>query len=193
MQDYIKNQLTGLDFLLNILRGFSFALFNKPRPQKLHKEILWNNSLRKSSIFLEQVMKEYQRKIFCTINHIYPKFDISSQPFQYNHRISCERIFESKSAKEYSKANPRKNIRKKIRSEYLSENLLWEKICETIFLENEGDSYQGGFNAKEPIVFALFNKPRPQKLQKEILWNISLRKSAIFFYEGISAKSLLYN
>ena len=84
-------------------------------------------------------------------------------------------------AKDYSNENTRKNIRQKIRSEYLSENLLWDKICETIFLENEGDSSQGGFNAKKPIVFALFNKPRPQKLHKEILWNISLEDPQFFW------------
>ena len=39
-----------------------------------------------------------------------------------------KRIFERKSAKEYSKENPRKNTRKKINEEYFCENLLWEKI-----------------------------------------------------------------
>ena len=30
--------------------------------------------------------------------------------------------------------------------------------------ENEVDSFQGGFDAKEPIVFALFYKTRPQTI-----------------------------
>ena len=70
------------------------------------------------------------------------------------HNLIWKKIHEKKYSKEYSKENSRKNIQKN-HLEHLSENLFWEKICETISKENEGDSLQGGFDAKEPIDFSL--------------------------------------